>query len=70
MSFKRSRFLRHTVILFAASVVLASAVTAQITEQVIFNFTGYNGVEPLSPVTQDSSGRLFGTTITGGNRFS
>jgi uncharacterized repeat protein (TIGR03803 family) len=70
MSFKRSRSLRYTVVRFAVLFVLANSVTAQITEQVILNFAGYNGVEPLSPVTQDSSGRLFGATLTGGNRFS
>jgi uncharacterized repeat protein (TIGR03803 family) len=66
MSIRFSRFLGRAVSLFAAALVLVSAASALISEQVIFNFTGKSGMTPNSRLIQDSSGRFYGTTIYGG----
>jgi uncharacterized repeat protein (TIGR03803 family) len=71
MSLRFLQFLKRVVTIFAAAFVLTSAVTAQVSEQVIVNFTGqYNGYGPQSPLLKDGSGRLYGTTIAGGNKSS
>jgi uncharacterized repeat protein (TIGR03803 family) len=56
----------RAVSIFAAALVLASAASALISKQVILNFTGKSGMTPNSRLVQDSSGRLYGTTIYGG----
>src|SRR5258708_11076374 len=66
MSIRFSRFLGRAVSLFAAALVLVSAASTLISEQVIFNFTGKSGMTPNSRLIQDSSGRFYGTTIYGG----
>jgi uncharacterized repeat protein (TIGR03803 family) len=66
MSIRFSLFLGRAGSLFATTLVLASAASAQISEQVIFNFTGKNGMTPNSRLIQGPSGILYGTTIYGG----
>jgi uncharacterized repeat protein (TIGR03803 family) len=67
MTGRQSNFMKCAVGMFAAVLVLASAASAQVSEQVIFNFTGDNGSGPQSPLIQDASGRLYGTTVQGGS---
>lgn len=66
MTIRLTRFLACAVSLFAAALMLASAASALISEQVIFNFTGKNGMTANSRLIQGSSGILYGTTIYGG----
>src|ERR1700730_3584907 len=66
MSVRFSQFVGRAAGGFAAALVLASAVSAQIGEQVIFNFVGSNGSMPQSQLVQDAAGRLYGTTVQGG----
>lgn len=70
MSFHASQFLGRSAGMFAAAVVLASTLTAQVSEQVILNFSGYNGIQPQSPLLQDASGHLYGTALGGGDKSS
>jgi uncharacterized repeat protein (TIGR03803 family) len=66
MTGNRSVVLR-AVGMFAAVLVLSGTSLAQVSEQVIYNFTGKSGMSPNSRLVQDSSGRLYGTTLTGGD---
>jgi uncharacterized repeat protein (TIGR03803 family) len=70
MTGRPSLVLFHAVCLFAAALVLAGAASAQVSEQLIFSFTGNFGNLPLSPLLRDASGRLYGTTLEGGKESS
>jgi uncharacterized repeat protein (TIGR03803 family) len=56
----------HCVGLLAVMLVLVGSLAAQ-TEQVLYSFTGAaDGDNPLSSLTMDAAGNLYGTTFVGG----
>jgi multisubunit Na+/H+ antiporter MnhB subunit len=47
---------------------LSAPLAAAQTETVLYNFTGIpDGANPLSQITFDSAGNLYGTTVNGGS---
>jgi uncharacterized repeat protein (TIGR03803 family) len=54
-------------VLSIATLILAIAVSAQATENVLFSFTGANGAGPDGSLVSDSQGNLYGTTLEGGS---
>jgi uncharacterized repeat protein (TIGR03803 family) len=56
----------------AAALILGGAASAQVSERVLYTFTpnSVNGGSPMSPLLQDSAGRLYGTASTGGRQIS
>jgi uncharacterized repeat protein (TIGR03803 family) len=69
MAFHASQFLGRSASMFALVFALTNSLAAQVSEQVILNFTGeYDGYDPQSGLVQDGAGNLFGTTIAGGNK--
>jgi uncharacterized repeat protein (TIGR03803 family) len=71
MAFHAPKFLGRSASMFALAFVLTNSLAAQVSEQVILNFTGgYNGNGPQSGLVRDGAGRLYGTAATGGNKSS
>jgi uncharacterized repeat protein (TIGR03803 family) len=65
MSLRFSKFCLRTLGVVTAAFVLAANLSA-VNQVVIFTFDGKNGAHPQSALITDASGRLYGTTSSGG----
>jgi uncharacterized repeat protein (TIGR03803 family) len=68
MANKKSHLALVAVLALAALILTTPvAVFGAGKEKLLFKFNRRNGLEPSSPVTFDSSGNLYGTTVDGGS---
>lgn len=68
MTIERRSSSPRSLHLFLAVLILTSAASAQVSDQVLYSFTGISASNPRGGLLITPSGKMYGTTITGGNR--